>query len=347
MEKSAAPSGRRGGSGAAHHAPRLLPRPKTAVTLARVRSRVVATVAATALVALAASSAAAASNLFARDVTGLSLAVNAKGEALLTYTEESKLRRLLAWGAINARAPSVDLPQVMFELDYAGGWKKYRRPVWKSFRNRCRPYDGPALAFLVTACRAPDGSYWAVQAWQRLLPMRGLDPWLPAQGALEFHLSHWTGPLAELSVSPNWTYGEAWQGVFGRMLYAGSPVHGFTSRATDSGKAYGRYAYVDTYDSVWGPGWKRAAGKALHVGNGAFCYSFVADAPPPGYPSDAIRPAGNGTRHRVTVMGPGVTPDVQWEGQGLGAYDHAQDEVFNGLFDEWVGPGDQVCRNER
>jgi hypothetical protein len=31
-----------------------------------------------------------------------------------------------------------------------------------------------------------------------------------------------------------------------------------------------------------------------------------------------IRAAGNGKRHRVTVMGPGVTPVIQWEGAGLG-----------------------------
>jgi hypothetical protein len=46
-------------------------------------------------------------------------------------------------------------------------------------------------------------------------------------------------------------------------------------------------------------------------------------------------------------MGPGVTPVVQWEGNGLGRYDPAQDAVFNALFDELVGRGDAVCRNER
>ncbi len=48
---------------------------------------------------------------------------------------------------------------------------------WRTFRDACRPYDGPALPLLITACKAPDGTYWALQAWQRNLPMRGFEPW--------------------------------------------------------------------------------------------------------------------------------------------------------------------------
>jgi hypothetical protein len=33
--------------------------------------------------------------------------------------------------------------------------------------------------------------------------MRGFAPWLPEQGKLEFHVSHWTGPLAQFDVSQN------------------------------------------------------------------------------------------------------------------------------------------------
>ena len=57
-------------------------------------------------------------------------------------------------------------------------------------RNACRPYDGPELQWLVTACKAPDGSYWAVQAWQRMLPNYGLAP-TPKQAVWELRLSHW------------------------------------------------------------------------------------------------------------------------------------------------------------
>ena len=60
-----------------------------------------------------------------------------------------------------------------------------------------------------------------------------------------------------------------------------------------------------------------------------------------------MRGPGNGQRHRVTVMGPGVTPIVQWEGAGLGRYDAAADRAFNALFDRLVGPADGACRAER
>ena len=33
------------------------------------------------------------------------------------------------------------------------------------------------------------------------------------------------------------------------------------------------------------------------------------------------RPPGNGSRYRLSVSGPGVTPDVVWEGPGLHDFD--------------------------
>jgi hypothetical protein len=45
-------------------------------------------------------------------------------------------------------------------------------------------------------------------------------------------------------------------------------------------------------------------------------------------------------------MGPGVTPDVQWEGAALGEYDSELDATFNQLFDSFLG-GDNVCKPER
>jgi hypothetical protein len=283
------------------------------------------------------------------NVSNVSLAVNASGKALVTYTTESGRRReLLAWGAINARPPSQEIPQVAFTFDYSGGLHSLGHRAAKTFVDACGPYDGPPLVFLVTACKAPDGTYWAIQAWQRLLPMRGFAPWLPEQGKFEFHLSHWSGPLAELQVSQNWTYGGRWQGLFGRLTYDGRPVYGFrTPSATKRGDSYARYVYIDAHDSVYGTGWRHDAGKVLHLGNGAFCYSFVPQVPPPGYPDRTPRGPAIGDLHRVTVMGPGVTPDVQWVGPPLGAYDPARDATFNDLFDKLVGPNDRVCTNER
>jgi hypothetical protein len=83
-----------------------------------------------------------------------------------------------------------------------------------------------------------------------------------------------------------------------------------------------------------------------HRGSGAFCYSFAPLAQaPPGYPS-VPTVSGKGERHRVTVVGPGVTPDVQWEGPALGPYDENADAALNALFDSILG-ADSACRTER
>ena len=123
-----------------------------------------------------AASTANASQLIDRNAHGIKLEVNAKGEALVTYSAGGKLKHVLAWGAENAIAPTQARAQVAFKLDYAGGWGKYHKDYWKTFTSSCGPYDGPALAWFVTACKAPDGSYWALQAWQRMLPNYGVAP---------------------------------------------------------------------------------------------------------------------------------------------------------------------------
>jgi hypothetical protein len=301
------------------------------------------------LVALASAAPAAASEAFSdRNVRNPKLQVNGKGEALVTYTRaDGSPRRVLIWGAVNARHPSSDVPQVRFKHDYAGGWGKYRKLTWRTFRNACRPYDGPPLPYLVTACKAPDGSYWALQRWQRTQALLGFDPWLPEHTAWELHVSHWTGPLAQLEVSTNWTYGGGHQGVFGRLTYLGQPVHGFGSSPTGNPKdRYSRNVYIDTFDSVYGAGWRRESGILTHRPTGTFCHSFVPQRPFPGYPTRAMRPAAPGKKYRVTVMGPGVTPVVAWEGAGLGRFDPARDGELNRLFDR-VMAGDAICAPER
>ncbi|MFN2471711.1 MAG: hypothetical protein ABR583_12150 [Gaiellaceae bacterium] len=296
---------------------------------------------------LAAGSATASQPLADRNVRDPSLRVNDRGEALVTYTRENgQIRHVLAWGALNARRPNPTIPQEQFRIDNAGGWGKYRRLVWKGFQNTCRPYDGPRLVFFVAGCKAADGSFWALQSWQRIQPLRGFPAFRPAHMKYELHLSHWTGPLADLDVSPNWTYDAMWQGLFGRLRYRGEPVYGFRTPSSTRADLHARYFYIDTFNSVWGLGWKRAGAKVTHNPNGGFCFSFVPDRPPPGYPSREIRPAGNGERHRVTVIGPGVTPVIQWEGPGLRRYEATADASFNCLFASMLA-GDKVCAAER
>jgi hypothetical protein len=284
------------------------------------------------------------------NVTLKAFAVNAKGEALVSYVRsDGKPRNVLFWGAINANPPlDPNVKQVRFSRDYAGGWGKYRNgSYWKTFKNACAPYDGPALPYLVTACKAPDGTYWALQSWQRGLPLLGFDPWEPSQTAYELHLSHWSGDLPKLEVYAHWTYGGQWQGLFGKVSYAGNPVHGFGSTGDGNPRdRYGRNVYIDTFNSVYGAGWRRESGILAHKPTGTFCHSFVPQKPFPGYPSQDMRPPAPGERYRVTVMGPGVTPVVAWEGSGLTSADRAAAGSITAVFDQLMA-GDARCASER
>ncbi len=285
----------------------------------------IAAVAAASLSAAVLAGGAVASDLIDRNATGVELQVNAKGEALLTYRAGGETKNVLAWGAVNAIMPTQTREQVKFTLDYAGGWKKYRRNVATTFQNRCAAYDGPALQWLVTACKAPDGSYWALQSWQRMLPNYGVKP-SAEEAAWELRLSHWTGPLPVLEVTTNWAY-RRYDHIFGRFTYLGQPVHGF--RSTSSGRpldTFGRNLYVDTYSSVYGSGWRRENSFLTHTDTGAFCYGLFE------HQNGSDRPAGNGQKYRATVIGPGVTPDVMWQGEAPGTYDKSLDLQQNDLI---------------
>jgi hypothetical protein len=277
-----------------------------------------------------------------RNVKDPTLKVDSHGHALVQYTRRSGKRvNFLAWGAVGGIAnEKLAARQTAFNVDWTGGWATGRPRAWKRLRDACAPYNGPPLVLFVAGCKATDGSYWALQEWVRLAPMRGVPPFKPSQSAVELHLSHWSGPLPELQVWPNWTYRGRWQGFFGRLTYHGQPVFGTQA------SGFGQYVYMDTFKSVYGPGWKHDAAKALHRPNGAFCYSFVPQYTPAGYPVHELRGPGLGERHRVRVSGPGVTPIVEWDGPRLGPYDPAQDAQINGIFDQ-VLAGDRVCAKER
>lgn len=293
---------------------------------------------------------ASASGLLDVNATHVSLAVRG-GTALVTYRAGGKTRHVLVWGAVNALTPDSGRPQVRFELDYSGGLHSRHRAVWVRFRNECRPYTGPPLAYEVVACDAPDGSYWALQSWQRDLPHRGWTPWTAAQRAWELRVSHWTGPLAQVDLYSDWAFGGEAHGIFGRMTYDGAPVHGFHTTSdgapTDS---YGRSLYIDTFDSQYGPGWARETSIVFRDPVGDFCYSFwpTHDVSLPGRPA---RPAGNGTRYRISVVGPGVTPDVVAEVADPGPWSAsdpakvAWEKTQLRLFDQ-VTAGDRFCATQ-
>jgi hypothetical protein len=278
-----------------------------------------------AVAAAALAEGAAASELIDRNASSVQLRVNGGGQALLSYTAAGQRRNVLVWGAVNAIHPAAGRAQVAFRKDYSGP---------SGLAGACGRYDGPALKWLVTACKAPDGSYWAVQSWQRMLPNYGLRASGDA-AVWELRLSHWTGPIARLSVQQNWAY-RRYHHLFGIYTYLGRPVYGFrTTRWGVPLDAFGRNLYVDTLDSAYGPGWKRENSFVAHKGTGIFCYGF--------YPHGA-RPSGMGTRYRATVIGPGVTPDVYWEGPAPGGYDKSFDLAQHAAQKSLYAGGERLCR---
>jgi hypothetical protein len=259
------------------------------------------------------------SAIIGRNVSRPTLAIDRQGRAHVSYYTGGRKTVLVASGAINARIPSRSVPQVRFNIHYGVGGKGV-----------CLPYDGPSLAWLVEACKAPDGSYWALQRWQRLKPNYG-----GTQGLWELHLSHWTGPLAQLVIYQNWAY-RRYRHLFGRLTYRGQGAYGF--KATGAGSpldGYGRNVYVDTFDSAYGKGWHRENSFLTHHRGrtlGDFCYGFF---PHSGHP------VGKGTRYRATVEGPGVTPDVMWAADDIGPFDASVQDQQQALERSW---GDPKCR---
>ena len=255
-----------------------------------------------------------ASQLIARNATGVRLAVDRHGRALVSYRAQGKQSHVLVWGALNAIEPTRARSQVSFHVDYSGGWGSLGREYWRTLRNVCRP-AAVQLAWVVSACQAPDGTFWALQSWRRTLPNYGL-PAFGTHGAWELRLSHWRGPLPKLEIHTGWAYGR-YNSLFGRLTWRGHGVFGFAN--TPRGvplDSFGRNVYVDTYDSAYGPGWHRENAFLTHPGSGGFCYGF--------YPH-GNRPSGMGTRYRATVSGPGVLPDVAWEGRAPGTYNRPFD----------------------
>lgn len=276
---------------------------------------------------------ASASEIIDRNATKVSLKVAANGQALVSYNARGKRWNVLVWGAINAIHPTTARKQVKFKLDYSGGYGTYRRDVWKTLKDACRPYDGPKLQWLVRGCKASDGTYWVLQAWQRMLPNYGLKP-TPAQSVWELRLSHFSGELPALTVHLNWAY-KKYHHVFGSFTYLGKPVYGFKS--TPAGvplDTFGRNLYLDTFNSAYGKGWLRENSFLMHKGTGKFCYGFY---------RHGDRPEGNGTKYRATIIGPGVLPDIYWEANALTEYDKEFDLQQHALQKEFLA-GDPLCK---
>ena len=155
----------------------------------------------------------------------------------------------------------------------------------------------------MTACKAPDGSYWALQSWQRKLKNYGVPR--PAARAAGSCTSR-TGPARYPCSRSRWTRRLPRRPPLRQLHANGGGIYGFG--ATTAGvplDSFGRNIYVDTFNSAYGSGWKRENSFLTHATGGTFCYLFA---------RHGTRPIGNGSQYRATVIGPGVTPDVMWTG---------------------------------
>ncbi|HKP17513.1 MAG TPA: hypothetical protein VJT84_03475 [Gaiellaceae bacterium] len=286
----------------------------------RTTTRAVLAAAFLAMAALACPVSASASQLIGYNASDVRLEVDGAGHALVTFTSSGKVQRVFASGAIDARDPSPSTPQIEFKLSSSGG----------AVRNACKP-TRLALAWVVAACRAADGSYWALQSWQRQLPNLGAAP-NPKQAAWELRLSHWSGTLATLEVHFGWSYRRYLQ-IFGRYSYRNQPVYGFKVANGVPLDGYGRNIYVDAFDSDLGKGWKRVNSFLAHGPIGGFCYGF--------FPHGGK--IGVGRKYRATVIGPGVTPDVMWQANAPPAYTPAADKGADDAMRSLLA-GDKLCR---
>jgi hypothetical protein len=110
-------------------------------------------------------------------------------------------------------------------------------------------------------------------------------------------------------------------------MYNGQPIYGFgTTNVGAPTDSFGRLIYLDTFGSVYGPGWKRENSFVPHNPTGVFCYGFYSFDPTKGgyrHPPGATerRGPGTGSQYRLTLSGPGVTPNVDVIVPGMHNFD--------------------------
>ena len=211
------------------------------------------------------------------------------------------------------RAQPTSAPQVAFRIDRSGGWGSDGRPVWKTFGTNVRPVPraGDSLRLLV-GCTAPTGRTGRCSAGSGTRRVRR-RPWKPGHGAGAPALaldgarrrrsrSGSTGATRAASTTSS-----------GATRTAGTPCTGSrpTRPATRSTRT-GACSTSTPSTRPTGPGWRRENGFVSKRPDGTFCYGFVPHRPCRGGPPDRGR-----KRYRLATSGPGVTPDVAWEGPAL------------------------------
>lgn len=294
------------------------------------------------LIALFAVSTAHASELVDRNSTKNRLQVNKSGVALVTYRARGTSHHVLYWGAKNANRnrPST----LQFKRDRSGGWKSGIAD-WKNFNNVCTSYKGPQLPYVVAACTAPDGSHWVLQKWARLTPNYGGNP--TTYRLRELRLSHFSGAPAVLTVTPNWSWGGQYMHIVAQLKYRGQPWYAvnFKSNGEVTDKI-GRNVTIEAYDSDMGSGWRRVNAVLTHRPSGQMCFGFTPKVMENGQYSESGYSSVNA--YRLTVPGPGVTPDIQlvFDGVRIEDYDPVADDVVDDFIRSLIGDytGNHNCK---
>jgi hypothetical protein len=135
---------------------------------------------------------------------------------------------------------------------------------------------GVLVPWAVAVRQAPDGRYYALQAWRRLV-----------DGPVELRFSRWEGAPTKLilkTVCCKWGH----ENVVGNASFHGRPIYGL--KATRQGNPldpYGRNVYLDSYR---GGKWERMMGILTNRPTGSF--------------SLWIRPEWAGGEYRGTIPGP-------------------------------------------
>ena len=227
-------------------------------------------------------------------------------------------RHVLVWGAINARTPdSRPAAGPLLARLHGRPAAAAARPSGSASATPAAATTAPSSATSSPAARRRDGSYWALQRWQRNLPIRGLaavDAW---QRAYELRLSHWVGPLAQVE-STRTGRSRRRAGHLRPHDIRGKPVHGFHTPSTASRRdTYGR-CRLHRHARL---GIRAGLEARRRQGAPSQERRLLLQLRPPGaaarLPDDrAPRGPGNGDRHRVTAMGPGVTPVDPLGGRG-------------------------------
>ena len=225
-----------------------------------------------------------------------------------------------AWGVGQRDRPDPSSEQVEFELDRSGGYNKYKRDYWKTFGSRLRPLRRAGARLEGRRLPRARRFHWALQPWQRALSELR-DPADGKQAVWELRLSHWNpASWRVLTVKTDWAYRRFDHRTARTRTSDGSVSTASAPQARGAARhlrqePLPRHLQLELRARL-------EAGEQLpaHRTRGTFCYGF--------FPHGA-RPAGRGTKYRATIIGPGVTPDVFWEGPAPGAYDRAADQAAN------------------